>query len=907
MQKERWQKIGEIFERAIALPPDERHRFVGEVCRDDGGLCRELLVLIDADRAAASFLDEELYTLGLECLKSEDDFPAETQLAYYRLKKLLGRGGMGVVYLAEDTRLERLVALKILTSPFAADALNVERFRQEARTASAISHQNVAHIYDFGEADDRFYLAMEYVRGETLRAFLKAGRLDAAAAVDIALQITEALAATHRQGIVHRDIKPENVIITESGLVKVLDFGVSKLLGLATPDWSLQTAKASLVHTTPGMVMGTIGYISPEQLQNKKVDFRADIWSVGVCLYEMLAGRRPFEGATAEEIGEAISTKEPVLSFPSVAAEQEKLVKNIIAKALSKNAGGRYESASALADELRELKKRIEPVERAAFIDPANENRRAKNREPGERISDFRFLTRTREIWTGQSLSRKVLLSTAAVGLMTFGLGISAQYFEQPQAGERSSVAIPAKKKLRALAVLPFENKTADPKMDFLAMGLADDLIRNLGRADAFSVTSLATTQKIREKNISRGEIKQNLKIETLLEGEIKVENTVLYIETRLIDLTDERPLWTEKLSIPDGEPLKLRNALTLLLSNKLQESEDSAKKLVFAEYPTADNEAYRLYLEGKFGRREMTVGELKRLIGSLEQSVARDPDYTLALIALAENYNLLGTFMGQQPEYYQPKAEATLKRALALDESLSEAHTLLGKIEMDFHRDWAASEREFARAIEADPNNAQAHHWYGEVFLSAMGRLDESVAELETAHRLNPLSTGVLTGLAWAHIGKGDYGKAIELCDRAQTINPNDNDVYQYRAQALFKLDRFDEAVREMNEAIRRDPETTRYYALKAVFLAAGGRREEAARFLAEIKTKPSSRYSQAIVENALGNRDRAFELLNMELQTKSVDLLSIGIDPLLDTMRGDPRFRRIEKLMNLPVNEGD
>lgn len=896
MQKDHWQKIEETFKQAVALSPTDRRRFVEKTCGDNSEICHEVLALLEADMAEENFLDEPLFILGARLLETEDLFSKESDFAFYRIKKLLGRGGMGTVYLAEDKRLGRLVALKILPGSLGTDHEIVERFRQEARTASKISHPNVAHIYEFGEENKRYFLAMEYIEGITLRELLNRKKISVEDALDFVLQIVEALSATHRRGIIHRDIKPENIIVNENNLIKVLDFGVAKLLDIQTPSGNFISPDTDLVNTAPGMLMGTIGYIAPEQLRNKKADFRVDIWSLGVVFYEILSGQRPFRGETAEAVRNAILKHRPQALFDvGVKSEEVAFLQKVITKTLHKNPDKRYKSASDLASDLKKIKRQY--IEK--FPVPENQS---KNINTKEQTQNPTFLTKSKKFWNRQSLPLKAVFISSLICFLTFGFGLFATYFDPTASIKNRRQTVLVKTKIESLAVLPFDNKTGDRRIDFLSKGLTDDLIRNLGEANLFPVISLTSSQRIKDRKWSHEKIKQNIQIEKLLEGEIVKENENLFIKTRLVDLTDSRTVWEERLNISDGNLLKLRNALTLLLSNKLQDNEHFSKKLIFAEYPTANDEAYRLYLEAKFGRTETTVKEIKRLISFLEKSVALDPNYSLALVALAENYNLLGTFLGQSPEYYQPKAKETLEKAIAIDNSLSEAHTLLGKIKMDYDRDWVGCEREFKRAIEINPNNELAHHWYGEVYLSAMGRLDESIKELEISRRLNPLSSGILTGLAWSYTGKGDYQKAVDLCDEAQRVNPEDNDIFHYKAQALFKLNLFDEAVEQMNEAIKNDDKNTRYYALKAVFMASKGKREEAAKILSQLKNKPVSKYSLAIVENALGNRDRAFELLNEELKTESVDLLSIKIDPLLDGMRNDPRFAELEKKLDLP-----
>ena len=433
MQTDRWQKIEEIFNRAVALSATERAEFVVSACEGDKDLRREVQELLEADAADENPLDEDVLTLALECLEHDDVLPAGAQIAHYRIEKLLGRGGMGAVYLAQDTRLERPVALKFLPAHFAGNRQNIERFRQEARAASAISHPNVAHIYEFGAEGERYFLAMEYIEGKTLRDLLRERAVDAVRSLEIARQIAEALAATHRRGIIHRDIKPENIIITEGGLVKVLDFGVAKLSGRQTPEQKVQQLKISLVDTVPGTIMGTIGYISPEQLEDKKADFRTDIWSLGVVLYEMLAGRKPFEEKNAAAIGKAILKKNPPpVSVSGITDADEAALKNIISRALKKSPAKRYQSAGDLANDLKKLKQNLEHARQSSSGEiTAGSDFSFDSGTFERRTQNFTFLTKTKQFWNNQSLSRKGLLLAAIIGVLTFCFGFAAQYLSR--------------------------------------------------------------------------------------------------------------------------------------------------------------------------------------------------------------------------------------------------------------------------------------------------------------------------------------------------------------------------------------------------------------------------------------------------------------------------------------------
>jgi serine/threonine protein kinase len=445
MHQDRWQRIEDIFKQAVALPPADRQKFVEKTCKGDAELCREILELLEADTAEENFLDEQVFSLGARFLDADDFLVKESEFAFYRIQKLLGRGGMGAVYLAEDRRLERPVALKILPASLGADIEAVQRFRQEARTASVISHPNVAHIYEFGEENERYFLAMEYVEGKTLRVLIKEEKIEIARALDIVLQIAEALAATHQRGIVHRDIKPENVIVTENGLIKVLDFGVAKLLDFHTPDRFTISPKTSLINTTPGTIMGTISYIAPEQLQNKKIDFRADIWSVGIVLYEMLAGRKPFEGKTPEEIGKAIlSKKTPPISLSTIGDKEETALKNIIFKTLNKSTSKRYQSAGDLAKDLKELKQNLELAcqmssGKLSAVKFLTDNSSGTN----EQTQGLTFLTKSQKFWRGQSFLGKTLLLAVLTSLLTFGFGIAAQYFSRKEESIKNNSSLP--------------------------------------------------------------------------------------------------------------------------------------------------------------------------------------------------------------------------------------------------------------------------------------------------------------------------------------------------------------------------------------------------------------------------------------------------------------------------------
>jgi serine/threonine protein kinase/tetratricopeptide (TPR) repeat protein len=916
MNQERWHKIEILYHAALELPHDERVTYLAESCRGDDELCEEVIALLLEAERPDGFLSTPTVTLGLSLLARETPtIEAGVQLGLYRIIRQIGRGGMGEVYLADDLRLERRVALKVLPALLTDAEEDVLRFRQETRAASAISHPNVAHVYEAGSAEGRHYIAMEYVDGVTLRQMMQGGPLDPLQAAGIALQITRALAAAHAAGVVHRDVKPENIMVHADGYVKVLDFGLAKLYE-SRAESSIRTPQSgSSLDTTPGLIMGTTAYMSPEQVRGQEVDVRTDVWSLGIILYEMLNGRRPFDGDTLSDVTAAILLREPApctVSLPD-GAEGPSLG-DVLKKTLQKLKEERYESAQALVDDMKVITIDLELSQHISGRSWAG--RHSNYQLPTRKDSPFfeevqdSFLVSTRRLWAGQSRPAKLSLATLAIALTTFVASsslyrLTTGYRAAPTPQIQTSAGGDDTHTIASIAILPLENRVDDVQMDYFAKGVVDDLISDLGRSGGVRVIALSSARRIKSERLGYDQIKQRLGVTTLLSGTVERRGTQVVIMTQLVNLDSGETLWHDAYAADPRNPLKLRDALTVLLLTNIQNFVGGEKRLYIHEYSTASNEAYEAYLEGKYSRTRAGSEGLKRSISLLEKAVVLDPKYVLAYVELAGEYNLLGTFMGQSPQFYQPKAMETIQKAIDLDDSSAEAHATLAKIKMDYERDWPGCEREFRRAIELNPSYALAHHWYGEVYLTAMRRLDEAVNELNTALAMDPLSVGTLTGLAWAYMGKGDYEKALELIDKARALDPQDWSVYSYRAQELLKLGRFDEAIADARKTLELEDDTDNLALLGAIYGHAGRSdeaREVLDRFRKDARYRSASRYDLAIVHAGLGERDEAFRLLNDEVSTPSVGLLSIQVDPLLDSLRDDPRFPALVNRYNFP-----
>jgi tetratricopeptide (TPR) repeat protein len=427
-----------------------------------------------------------------------------------------------------------------------------------------------------------------------------------------------------------------------------------------------------------------------------------------------------------------------------------------------------------------------------------------------------------------------------------------------------------------------------------------------VGKLGKARVVALSSARQLAARADDYAEVRRALGADFLLAGRAtEDEGGALTVNVYLADLRSGARVWEDSYRSPSGELLQVRNALFVLLSSRLQTMLAGDKQLPLPPASTLNAEAYRAYLRGTYARDRRSIEGLGRAVASLERAVALDPGFALAYSALGDSYNLLGSFMGESPEVNLPKARAAVLRAIALDDTIAPAHASLAKMRMDYDRDWAGAEREFRRAIELNPNYAQAHHWYGEVYLSALGRLDESLRELQIAHELDPLSDGILTGLAWSHIGAGDYERAAEECRAALALDPQDWSNYSYLSMAQLKLGRYEEAVQSAQTAYELE-RTGGNLAMLGAMHAYAGNRHEAERILRELRAAPASfnvsKYDLAVVHAALGRRDEAFRLLGEEVATLSVDLLSIRVDPMLNPLRDDPRFHGLEARYNFP-----
>src|SRR5712691_7823605 len=669
---------------------------------------------------------------------------AGTRLGRYEIRSSLGAGGMGEVYRAQDTKLNRDVAIKVLPAAFSADAERLHRFEQEAQAAGALNHPNILSVYDVGTHDGAPYLVTELLEGESLRQHITRSPMELREVLDVASQVASALAAAHQAGIVHRDIKPDNIMLRHDGLVKVLDFGLAKLTDIQARSSNTEAATMTM-GTEPGVVMGTPSYMSPEQARGLKVDARSDIWSLGVVLYEMAGGRLPFAGATISDVIATILHREPpslLLYRSDMPVELERIVE----KALTKGPDERYQTAKDVSLDLKRLKQRLEvDAELERSITPEEGARRASERfSLGS--SQAAISGTTRAAAAAPTVETSAALSSAeyvigevkrhkrGAALVLAALVIAAAvaafgYFKY--FGSRSRA-------INSIAVLPFTNASADPSIEYLCDGISESLIDTLSQLPGLKVIARGSSFKYKGKEVDPQEIATALGVQAILSGRVVQRGDQLQVRAELIDARDKTQLWGEQYNRKAADIQAVQEEIARTISEKLRLRLSGAQEQQLAKHATVNAQAYQLYLNGSFYSRKGGFENGRKALDYYNQAVALDPNFALAWTEVAEAYRYLQANGLLDPKETLPKAKAAAQKALELDETLAEAHVALGLIKMD-EWDWAGAEREFKRASELNPNLAEARFRYSG-YLSNVRRPTEALAEIKRAQELDPL-----------------------------------------------------------------------------------------------------------------------------------------------------------------------
>ena len=790
-----------------------------------------------------------LLQLGLE-----SGVVAGAHLGPYEIVAPIGAGGMGDVYRARDERLKREVAIKVLPGAASTEPDRLRRFEQEAQSASALNHPNIMAVYDVGSHDGVPYIVTELLEGQTLRERLVAGPLPPRKAAEYAAQIARGLSAAHAKGIVHRDLKPENVFLTAEDHVKILDFGLAKLTAASIGAGT--TGPVAEDATDPGTVLGTLAYMSPEQLKGGEVDARSDIFAFGAVLSEMLSGRGAFQRDSAAETASAILKEQPA-GLSEAGTDIPPGLTHIVRHCLEKEPDARLQSIRDVALKLSDPSTIPEPDE-------------------------------------GRPRRLSAVVGASLILLAAFGIWWSRPVPPRPSAGRPM------------LAVLPFQNLTGDPGQDYLSDGLTDELISRLGSLDPQGLGVIARTSVMHYRNAHTGldQIGRELGVQYVLEGTLRRDEGRVRVSAQLIQLSDQTHMWARQY---DREPISLLTLQTEIahaVADEIQLTLGGRRSSRPSRPvpPPVSDEAYDLYLRGQYFWNMRTTQGLRQAIDYFGRAIALDPEFARAHAGLASSYALLGGYSGEPQIEFMSKARAASLRALELDPSLAEAEVALALIVQNFDWDWRGAEKRFLRAIESNPNYATAHHWYAE-HLTLRGRFEEALAEASRAQHLDPFSLIISADKAMIFYYSRQYERAIASLNAVLAMDPGLARTHMVR-YAYVETGRFEEALADI-ESYRSVESSPWHWSSLAYVYGRAGRRRESEHALAQLlevnrlqATDPAT-ISWAYL--GLGEKEEAVVWLERAYAQHSNVLATLGVEPGYDPLRGDPRFQALMRRVGL------
>ncbi len=737
-------------------------------------------------------------------------------ISHYKILEKLGEGGMGVVYKAEDTSLQRTVALKFLSPRAVGTEEDMARFIHEARAAAALNHNNICTVFEIGEVKGQSFIAMEYVEGESIKELVRRGPVELNEALDIIIQVGEGLCEAHKKGIIHRDIKSANVMVTRRGQVKLMDFGLA-----------LSSGRTQITRT--GTTVGTVAYMSPEQARGERADQQSDIWSLGVVLFEMLSGQMPFEGDYEQAVMYLILNEDPEsLSKlrPGVSSELE----IIVGKALAKSKNKRYDSIEALLADLKAIKRKL----------------------------------------------------TA---------GASAQ-----NASEKTSKP--------SIAVLPFRDMSSQRDQEYFCEGIAEELINALVKLDGLRVAARTSAFQFKDRESDIRKIGSQLGVGTVLEGSVRKAGDRLRITAQLINIDDGFHLWSERYDRKLEDIFTIQDEISLAIVDKLRVKLLGQEKAALVKRHTVDQEAHNLYLKGLYFWNRRLEGGMIKAMEFFQQAIEKDPDYVLAHVGIADVYNIAGFFGFLSPAEAFPKAKAEAETALAIDNTMGEAHASLAWATACYDWNWFSAEKLFVRAIELNPQYATAHEWYA-IYLWAMGRFDEAIAEAETARELDPLSLIINTVVGIAYYFARRYDESIANHRKALEMDPNFLLANTYITMPYVDAGKYDDAVDIIRKA---EPLAAEHAYSLGYFGGAYGRaglKDDALRILARLDELARRRYvstfSRAVVLVGLGEIDEALDDMEKSIEDRFPINIFSKTFPFFDCLRSNMRFQALMKKIGL------
>ncbi|MDQ4123191.1 MAG: protein kinase [Acidobacteriota bacterium] len=857
MENNNWQQIENIFHTALSLNDEERAVYLSEACVEDNSLREEVDSLIAAFEDNGEFLDKPAFDLGIKVLESDLETSLTGQtIGSYKILSKLGNGGMGEVYLAEDTRLNRKVALKFLSKALVGDKWAKRQLVKEAQAVAMLDHPNICPVYGIEEIGEYNFIVMQYIEGETLADLVRNRRLTSEQIHSLASQIVSAIEAAHARGIIHRDIKTGNIMVTASGQAKVLDFGLAKII---QPFHNSENGGENVSQfSQSGLVVGTVSYMSPEQLKAERLDYRTDIFSFGTVLYELASGEHPFLRKSDAETITAILTDQPASTsnFNNKAALSG--IHPVIKKCLEKNREQRFQSASELMLELQNVKNKKPPIVKKPLF--------------------YRSLS-----------AALVVLLLLLIGNLLY------QRATEP----------------RTLAVLPFVNESGDSRADYIGGEMAESLIDKISDSSGLRVKPY-TQVSAYKNNYDSIKIGQILGVEAVLTGKIDRQDEELLVETKLVNTTDGAELWSRRFLLTEFEPLHIQNNISEIVISKLQSpAGNNGKPKHLAASMQENPEAFNYYLQGQYYWKKRDKENIQKAIDSFKQAIYIDPNYARAYAGLANAY-VARSMVNHNPLPFGEASELAkvyAEKAISLDENISESHAALGVVLHRYEWNWEAAEKEYWRAIELNPDYAQTYHSYSHL-LSITGRYDEALAQSLKFQELDPFSPFAGINIARVYYYARKYDEAQAQVDKALNKDPDNTGAKYYVGLIHLQRNKYEEALKIFEKLYSTDNKDQKKLTAAVLGFTYGklNRRADAHRVLNDLKILEESDYipprERAIIYLGLNDKDSAISWLEKSFQERSSASASINVEPLFDELRNDQRFQAIVLKMNLKPN---
>ena len=834
--------------------------------------------------------------------------PPKTQLGRYEIRSLLGAGGMGEVYLAQDTSLIRKVALKVLPAEVASNQDRMRRFKQEATAAASLNHPSIAHIYEIGEESGLNFIAMEYVDGSTLRQKIHEPEEELSKLLRILQHVAEGLAKAHDAGIVHRDLKPDNIMITSDGHAKILDFGLAKLIEQQTSTSSVSSEEPTILqHSTPGVILGTMGYMSPEQAQGKSkdIDNRSDIFSFGCILFEAITGQKAFSGKDhIEALNKIIREPVPPLAAfnPNAPADLQRIVR----RCLAKDPDQRYQNIKDVAIELKEVRRAMQegdtnvpPVSSAARDARTMWHSETTRVQSQAATAEHAASTRasSAEFIVNELKRHKTATVIGAIAVLI--LSVAAVFGIRSYLHAKSTeVAV------ESIAVIPFVNESKDANSEWISDGLTESIINNLTQLPNLKVIARSSVFRYKGRESDPLAVGKELGVRAVLTGRLMQRGDTMVISAELVDIRDNKQLWGEQYERKLADMLSVQREIAREITTNLRPTLSGMEQSRMDKQFTANAEAFQLYLKGRFYWNKRTPADFQKAIAFFQQAIEKDPNYALAYSGLADTYALLTAYTTEPARQVMPKAKEAALKALALDDKLAEAHASVGQIARYYDYDFATAEREYRRALELNPNYPTAHQWLAEQ-LSALKRPDEAIAEIRRALELDPFSLIMNRIYADILVAARRYDEGIEEYKKVLELDANFMTTHYFLGRAYEAKGMYDEAVREYSLTARNGPEAKDALARSEAYKKSGWNAYVQMNLDQLVVHSPERRFPPFLIATLyarLNKKDEALEWLEKGYEERDFRMTLLSTAFEFDKFRSDPKFKELVRRMGLP-----